>query len=173
MIPEVPSNLCHSVILWFWWDPADHPFAQDMSSYTTISNFAQRRMAPTTSEMEHIVRKSIKAHGQGSRLFVYASRERSQFSAWQKDVDWYCWYFGVLWLQLSHSSEHQHWPENLSIWFSLVFQGGCMCSIPLCVSVCLPISISALCCPSPSPVTFEPVDQFQRNLTDSKMSSRS
>ena len=121
-----------------------------------------------------LVRKSIKSDGQGTMLFGFAARKRSHFSAWQKDADWYCWCFGVLQLQLSHSREHQHWPESLSICLSLVFRGGSTCSITLCVCVCVcsPVCVSALSCPSPSPVTFEPVDQFQRNLTDNKKSPR-
>lgn len=38
--------------------------------------------------------------------------------------------------------------------------------------MCLFTCLSALSCASPSPVTFEPVDQFQKNLTDNRRSSR-
>lgn len=112
-----------------------------MSSYTTISNFAQRRMAPIKSETDHLVRKSFKSDGQGTMLFFAGARRWSHSSAWQKDVDWYCCCFGVLRLQLSHSREHQHRPESLSICFSWVSQGGSMCSITLCVCVCIYLSV--------------------------------
>lgn len=75
-----------------WLDTEDHPFAQDVfqHQYTSIGNFAQRRMAPTESETEHFVRKSIKSDGQGTMLFAFATRKRSHFSAQQKDVDQCC-----------------------------------------------------------------------------------
>lgn len=140
--------------------PQRPSFVQDMSLYTTVSSFAQR-VAHTRSWTEQIVRKSIKPDGQGTELFVFAARKWSHFSAWQRDVDWYCWCFVILWFQLSHSREHQDWPCSLCTYvFYFYFFGfpwGDTCSFTSCVCVSVHLSVHPSC-PPPSPVIFEPMD---------------
>lgn len=89
--------------------------------------------------------------GRAQCYLFFAERRGSYFSAWQRDVNWYCWCFGVLWFQLSHSREHWVWPWSPSsfvftfTWFSneVILAVSLYVFMHVCLLTCLCICTSA------------------------------
>lgn len=146
--------------------PQRPSFCSGRVFYTTISNFAQKKV-PTRSRTEQLIRESIKSDGQGTVLFVFCWKERIILLSMAKGCKmillmFWCIMVSVVTQQRAPGLAME--PIHFRIYFHLVFQWGDTCSITLCVYACVSAHLSVylhFSCPIPHQQLLNPLISFK------------